>query len=511
MTDELQANPLREGLRIRRTPEPCVAVIFGITGDLARRKLIPALHALSSDHLLPPSFAVVGYGRRAKSDDDFRRDVAESLKSHSRVKDVAPDSLDEAASNFFYVQGELDDPAGFRNLSVRVAQLERERHIASNRLIYLATPPEQFGPIVTQLGAAGLNRSANGWTRIIIEKPFGHDLSTACALNTTVREVFDESQTYRIDHYLGKENVQNILVFRFANGIFEPIWNRRYIDHVQITVAETLGVESRAGYFDHAGMTRDIIQNHMMQLLCLTAMEPPVAVSGEAVRDEKVKVLRALRPVAADAMAASTVRAQYTAGTIDGKPAPGYREEAGIAPDSRTETFAAMKLYLDNWRWAGVPFYLRAGKRLPRRVTEIAIGFKQAPMHLFSHAGEEVPPNMLTMDIQPDEGMTLRFFSKIPGQETRIRPVLMTFRYGTSFGMEPPEAYERLLLDAMLGDPTLFTRADEVECSWRFFSPLLQQWRDDTAQPLPQYECGTWGPEQASSLLAADSHKWRRL
>lgn len=505
------ANPLREGLRMRETPQPCTMVIFGATGDLSHRKLIPALFALSTERYLPPSFTVLGYSRRSKPDLDFREDMAKAIQKHSRLPDAPAETLRGFTKDLFYIPGDFDDPEGFRRLGQRIAEIESERGIPANRLFYLATPPNAFEKVIRSLGHAGLNQNERGWTRIVIEKPFGRDLASAQQLNRTALSIFREDQIYRIDHYLGKENVQNILVFRFANGIFEPIWNRRYIDNVQMTVAETLGVEDRAGYFETAGTLRDIVQNHMMQLLCLTAMEPPAAMSGDAVRDEKVKVLRSLRPVDTNSMESSVIRGQYGPGSIGGKQVPAYRQEQGVAPESTVETFVALEMLIDNWRWSGVPFYLRAGKRLPRRITEIAIEFKRAPLHFFNVPGVDGMANLLTMTVQPDEGIALRFLSKVPGQQAQIRPVLMNFRYGTSFALQPPEAYEHLLLDCMLGDTTLFTRADEVERSWEYFTPILDRWGKVQPADFPNYEAGTWGPPSAESLLAGNDRRWRRL
>lgn len=504
-------NPLREGLRIRQTPEPCTAVIFGATGDLTQRKLIPALFALSMEQFLPPTFQVLGVSRREMTDEQFRADMTKAIKEHSRIEEASDETIASFVKNIYYEAGEFGSIEIFQRIRQRLEKLEKERGIPANRLFYMATPPDFFDDIIRFLGESGINSKEHGWSRVVVEKPFGRDLESARELNRTALACFSEDQIYRIDHYLGKENVQNILIFRFANGVFEPIWNRRYIDNIQITVAETLGVEKRAGYFESAGITRDILQNHMMQLLCLTAMEPPVAISGDAVRNEKVKVLQSLAALTPRNIKEHVVRAQYAAGIMSAKKVPGYRQEEGVAPESRTETYVSMRLQIDNWRWSGVPIYLRAGKRMPRRITEVAIEFKQPPLHLFGAFGADAATsNTLTMNIQPDEGISMRFFSKVPGQETQIRPVLMNFRYGTSFGIEPPEAYEHLLLDCMLGDATLFTRADEVELAWQFLMPLFHAWEKDPS-PLPEYEAGGWGPAEADKLLEADGRKWRRL
>jgi len=505
-------NPLRAGLRLWRTPEPCTVVIFGASGDLTSRKLVPALYNLARERRLPGGFSVVGFARREWDDAAFRQVLLEAVNANSRARPVEAALWASFAEGIFYHRASFDDPAGYARLAERLAAIDAARDTGGNRVFYLATPPEAYPEIVAQLGAHGLNRSpGGGWTRIIIEKPFGRDLESARDLNRRVLAVFDERQVYRIDHYLGKETVQNLLVFRFANGIFEPIWNRRYVDHAQITVAESLGVEDRGGYYDRAGALRDMIQNHLTQLLTLTAMEPPVAYDADAVRDEKVKVLRAIRPIAPAEVERLTVRGQYGPGSVSGRPMRGYREERGVAPDSQTETYVALKFFIENWRWAGVPFYLRSGKALPRRVSEIAILFRRVPTLLFADTPvNEIEPNVLAIRIQPDEGITLKFSSKVPGQ-AQIRPVTMDFRYGTSFGVASPEAYERLLLDCMLGDSPLFTRRDEVEASWALLTPILEGWAAGPPQDFPNYEAGAWGPAAADAFIARDGRAWRRL
>jgi glucose-6-phosphate 1-dehydrogenase len=467
--------------------------------------------------LLPNGFSVVGYARREKMDDPFREEMHEAVSKHSRTRPISDAVWNSFAQGLFYCQGEFTDPAGYQGLKQMLEQVERERGTGGNRLFYLATPPDFYAEIIRRLGEAGLvqrydNAEGPGWTRIIVEKPFGHDLASAQELNRQVLHVFDEQQVYRIDHYLGKETVQNLLVFRFANGIVEPIWNRRYVDHVQITVAESLGVEGRGQYYETAGVIRDIIQNHMLQLLALTAMEPPVEAEANAIRDEKVKALRAIRPIRPDEVNRYAVRGQYGPGVVAGEHVPGYLDEPEVAPDSVTETYVALKLFIDSWRWAGVPFYLRSGKRLPKRVTEIAVQFKHVPLLLFADGGgSDIEPNVLAINIQPDEGAALRFGAKVPGAAMRIRPVTMDFRYSTAFGGEPPEAYERLLLDAMLGDSTLFTRRDEVEVAWQLVTAITEGWQAAPRPRFPNYPAGTWGPEDARRLIEQDGRRWRRL
>jgi glucose-6-phosphate 1-dehydrogenase len=514
-------NPLREGLEQERIPEPTTMVIFGASGDLTKRKLLPALYSLTRERLLPARFAVVGYARKPMTDDQFRDDMRKACDEFARRRPVDPELWAAFARNIFYQEGSYDDVASFGALKKRLDEIERAQGLPGNRVYYLSTPPSSFATVVRNLGVSGLvEREAPEtkparFARVIIEKPFGIDLGTARRLNADIHETLSEKQIYRIDHYLGKETVQNLLVFRFANGIFEPVWNNRYVDHVQITGAETVGVEGRGGYFEQAGILRDMVQNHLFQVVSLAALEPPVELAPDAVRDEKLKVLKALRPIPPAEMDAHVVRAQYAAGSIAGRKVPGYREEPAVSPTSQIETYVAMKFFIDSWRWAGVPFYLRSAKRMPKRVTEIAIHFKEAPNLLFGgRRRNAIRPNILAIRIQPDEGISLNFGSKLPGPAMEVAPVTMEFRYGASFGVEPPEAYERLILDCMLGDGTLFTRADEVEASWTWISRIHQHWAEQSqspgAPPLPSYPAGTWGPEAAERLIAADGRRWRR-
>jgi glucose-6-phosphate 1-dehydrogenase len=510
MQINVDKNPLREGVRLERTADPCIVVIFGASGDLTKRKLLPALYRLTQERLLPAEFAIVGVARSEMNHDEFRNRMKEAVSSFSEAKRVDETVWNSFARGIFYMSGNVYDLNSYRQLGQLLSQIDQNRGTAGNRVFYLSTAPEHYSPAIRNLGAAGLAKPREGsWTRIIIEKPFGRDLESARKLNQEVAAVFDEDQVYRIDHYLGKETVQNLLVFRFANGIFEPIWNRQYIDHVQITNAEAIGVEGRGGYYDTAGVVRDMIQNHVFQVLSLVAMEPPVSLAANAVRDEKIKAMQAVRPIPRDRVSEFAVRGQYGPGAVGGKPVPGYRQEKDVNPESRTETYAALKLYFDNWRWAGVPFYIRSGKRLPKRVTEIAIQFKQAPQLLFSGVAEQMEPNVLVIRIQPDEGITLKFGAKVPGQVTRIRWVNMDFRYGSSFGVAPPEAYERLLLDCILGDSTLYARRDMTERGWEIVMPILERW-EETQPDFPNYEAGTWGPKEADELIERDGRRWRR-
>ncbi|HYP26281.1 MAG TPA: glucose-6-phosphate dehydrogenase [Blastocatellia bacterium] len=506
-----EENPLREGVRLERTADPCIVVIFGASGDLTKRKLVPALYRLAQERLLPAEFAIVGVARSPMGRDEFRDRMKEAVVSFSDARRVDESVWQSFAQGIFYMAGDLTKPDMYSELSKLLDQADRERGTAGNRVFYLSTAPSLYSDAIKHLGASGLSEERDGtWTRIIIEKPFGTDLDSAIRLNQEAAAVFDEDQVYRIDHYLGKETVQNLLVFRFANGIFEPIWNRQYIDHVQVTNAEALGVEGRGAFYESAGAVRDMIQSHVFQVLSLVAMEPPASLAANAVRDEKVKAMHAVRPIPYERVDEYCVRGQYGPGSVLGKHVAGYREEEGVNPESTTETYAALKLYFDNWRWAGVPFYLRSGKRMPKRVTEIAIQFKEAPHLLFGGIPQQqLEPNVLVIRVQPDEGITLRVGAKVPGQVTRIRWVNMDFRYGASFGISSPEAYERLLLDCILGDTTLYARRDMTERGWEIIMPVLRRWQDRKPD-FPNYESGAWGPDEADELLAKDGRSWRR-
>jgi len=500
---EPRENPLEEGLLLRRTPDPCALVIFGASGDLTHKKLMPAIYALMFRRLLPARFAIVGVARTEGDDDAFRSDMKEAVQKHAR-DEFRQEVWDELAQNMHYVATDFADEEGENRLQELLVQLDGERQLGGNRTYYLAVPPGAFPTIVS---AISKQRTESGYTRLIVEKPFGHDLESARELNTMLREDhFDENEIFRIDHYLGKETVQNMNALRFANGIFEPIWNRQFIDHVQITVAESIGIEGRAGYYERAGAIRDIFQNHLLQLLALTAMEPPIDFTAESVRNEKVKVLKALHTPGPK----SVVRGQYGRGFVEGVEVPAYREEQDVAPDSMTDTYVAAKLYVDNWRWADTPFYVRMGKRLARRETTIAIQFKRAPHPPFGEvASEGLRPNVLLVHVQPDEGVSLAIGAKVPGQGMTIRTVHMDFVYGGAFRTSLPEAYERLILDTLLGDGTLFTRADEVEEQWLLVDSIVSAWQRDRPS-FPNYAAGTWGPPSADDLIQRDGRSWRR-
>jgi len=494
-------------------PEPATIVIFGGSGDLSKRKLVPALFELDAQGQLPPGTCIVGYARTGESDETWRAEMKQAVAEFARVKPVDDAKWKSFESRLFFFRGDLNSGKSFGDLKTRLETLEKERGTPGNRIFYLAIPPSMIGTVVKNLGEAQFVYPVDHgpWSRVIVEKPFGRDLATARALNEELSRVFRERQIFRIDHYLGKETTQNILVFRLGNGIFEPLWNRRYVEHVQITVAESIGVENRGRFYEESGVLRDIIQNHVLQLLCLVAMEPPVAFDPNAVRDEKVKVLKCIQPQTPEEIIRDTVRGQYGAGAIDGKPVAGYRAEKDVNPMSLRDTYAAWKVQIENWRWAGVPFYLRAGKRLAKRVTEIAIQFKTPPISLFRQVGVvRQEPNALILRIQPDEGIALKFGAKEPGPTMKVDPVTMDFRYSEFFGASQPEAYERLLMDAMHGDSTLFARRDEVEAAWERVTPLLDAWRENPPLDHPNYEAGTWGPEGAVALLARDGRRWRR-
>jgi glucose-6-phosphate 1-dehydrogenase len=498
-------NPLLDGLRIEPTPESSALVIFGASGDLTRRKLLPALYQLARGQRLPARFVVIGVARSEMTDEGFRQHFHDSLKEFAGVS--KPDEVSTAlARGMRYVHGEMDDPALYERLCGVLQEAG-----TPGILFYLAIPPSVYGTVVERLGAAKLAKpdEGRGWRRVIVEKPFGTDLNSARALNQLLHQHLDESQVFRIDHYLGKETVQNLLVFRFANGMFEPVWNRRYIDHVQVTAAETVGVERRASYYEGAGALRDMVQNHLMQVLALIAMEPPIAFAAENVRDRKIDVLASIQPILESG---TVIRAQYGAGWVNGSEVPGYREDEGVNPQSTTDTYVAMRLQLDSWRWAGVPFYLRTGKRLPKRTTEIAIQFRRPPLHIFKRISPTaIASNLLVVNVQPDEGISVRFEAKLPGSRMQLAPVMMNFRYGSAFGRPVPEAYETLLLDAMLGDTTLFARHDFVEASWALITPLHEAWAASGEKDIPLYEAGEWGPEEADTMMQADGRRWRTL
>ena len=503
------ADRLRDEQRLPHVPDPAVMVIFGASGDLTARKLVPALYDLAAQRRLPLEFAVVGVSRTEMSHEEFREKLRKSLEEHRSGK-VSDDVWKSFSNGIYYLAGDSKKAESYDELKEFLKQVDGERGTRGNRAFYLSTSPSLVPAIVERLGEAGLNNGEDGgWSRVVVEKPFGRDLESARELNEGIRRYFKESQIYRIDHYLGKETVQNILALRFANGIFEPLWNQHYVDHVQITVAEDIGVGTRGAFYEEAGALRDIVQNHLMQILCLTAMEPPVAFDAQSVREEKVKVLKAMRRIPEDDVRNNAVRGQYERGWVWGEEVTGYREEEDVAPDSVTDTFVALKMFVDNWRWAGVPFYVRAGKRMPKKSTEIAIQFKPTPHTPFAGDDtEDLDPNVLVIRIQPEEGISLKIGAKVPGQGFEVSSVNMDLLYGTAFLEEAPDAYQRLLLDLMLGDPTLFIRADEAEAAWSILAPVMEAWAEK--KEVAMYPAGEWGPKDSDGLLERDGRKWRR-
>ena len=508
-TQVLQQNVLWDERRLPRVPEPGVIVIFGDSGDLTARKLIPALYDLATQRLLPLEFAVVGISRTELSHEEFRERLRDAMDKH-RSGQVSDDVWESFSRSIFYLAGDSKKPETYEELKDFLKELDRERGTEGNRIYYLSSSPSLFPAIVERLGEAGMNEEENGgYARLVVEKPFGRDLASARELNGDLRRYFKETQIYRIDHYLGKDTVQNILALRFSNGIFEPVWNQHYVDHVQITVAEDIGVGTRGAFYEEAGALRDIVQNHVMQVLCLTAMEPPVTFDAESVREEKVKVLKAVRPIPEDEVENYAVRGQYTRGWVFGEEVEGYREEEDVAPDSCTETYVALKVFVDNWRWAGVPFYIRAGKRMPKKATEIAIQFRSTPHTPFARGETRgLEPNVLVLRIQPEEGISLKIGAKVPGSGFEVSSVNMDLLYGTAFLEEAPDAYQRLLLDLMLGDPTLFIRADEAEGAWGILEPVMRAWSG--SREVAAYPAGNWGPKEADELLECDGREWRR-
>lgn len=502
-------SPLADPLRHGRAARSAAIVIFGANGDLTRRMLVPALYRLAYERRLPAGFAVLGVSRTPMPDEVFRETMKEAVQAHLENSPFDQELWSAFSESLFYLSGDIGEEETYRALGRRLAEIEAERGTEGNVLFYMSIAPSQYERAVQGIASAGLSEApGNAWRRIVVEKPFGRDLSSARQLNKTISAAFPESSIYRIDHYLGKETVQNILAFRFGNGIFEPLWNRRYVNHVQVTAAESIGVEGRGAYYEESGALRDMIQNHLLQVLATVAMEPPSEFAAEAVRDERAKLLKAVRRMTAQEAELEAVRGQYSRARVGGEDVAGFREEPGVSPDSTTETYAALTLFIDNWRWAGVPFYVRTGKRLPKRVTDIAVEFHRAPLPLFGRGNGEQWPNLLVLRIQPEEGISLRFLSKTPGAHRTLRPVMMDFNYGSSFGMRTPSAYETLLLDALEGDATLYTRQDMVEASWEIVQPVLDAWQASGAAP-PAYPAGTWGPAEADAMLERRGHRWR--
>lgn len=515
MQKTIFTNPFEEVDVAARFAEPCILVIFGATGDLTARKLVPALYNLAREGQLPPQFACVGFARRKKDHEEFRAEMKEAISKFSRVKPIDENLWKTFQEQLFYHCSEFHEDEGYDRLKTFLNELDQRLGTQGNRVFYLSTQPSFFPVVCEKLYKAELISpeapQKMPWSRVIIEKPFGHDLPSALSLQKELTKFLSEEQIYRIDHYLGKETVQNLLVLRFANSLFESLWNSRYIDHVQITVAEDIGIGTRGAFWEEAGYLRDILQNHIMQILSLVTMEPPANLSAAAIHDEKVKAIQSIRPFSLEKISDSVVRGQYVSGSVGGESAIGYREEKNVNPKSFVETYVAMRLYLDNWRWAGVPFYLRGGKRLPKKGTEISVFFKDPPSVLFQHPGKKNEPNVLTIRIQPDEGTSFKINCKVPGSTNLIQPVKMNFQYGKYFGMTPPEAYERLILDCILGDNTLFARADEVFASWQLLNPVLDYWAALEGEDLPDYAAGSWGPKKSDQLLKVDGRKWRLL
>jgi glucose-6-phosphate 1-dehydrogenase len=507
-------NPLEEYAGVNKIAAPCIMVIFGATGDLTSRKLFPALYNLAHAGQLPAHFACVAFARRDKTHEEFRKEMHDAVSQFSRTKPIDEAIWKTFSEQIFYHRSEFHEDEGYETLNRSLQELDRKFGTKGNRVFYLSIQPSYFTTVIEKLKQHRLIYEASAqdkWSRVIIEKPFGHDLTTALALQQDITKHLDESQIYRIDHYLGKETVQNLLVFRFSNPMFESVWNNRYVDHIQITMAEEIGIGTRGNFWEEAGLLRDIIQNHVMQLLSLVAMEPPATLNADAIRDEKVKVVQSIRAFSDAELDTNVIRGQYGPGYINGKEVIGYRQENNVNPNSNVETFGALKLFIDNWRWAGVPFYLRAGKRLPKRATEIAIFFKDIPGFLYQTHTNKTDPNILVIRIQPDEGISLKMNCKVPGLSQCIQPVKMDFRYGSYFGLAPPEAYERLICDCMSGDNTLFAREDEVMASWRLLTPVLDHWQAAPPKDFPNYQSGTWGPAAADELLEKDGRHWRLI